>query len=119
MREQMILFDGEPALSNFYSDLSQVMDHSYHVDELFTFYSDWRQNGRLFVDYYVAKIYPVIPQTAQEDQEEAKENQAALRNAMVNLYCALDKMMSGAEIKRTVVHAAHCPIQQVVVITVR
>lgn len=118
MTDTIILLDGENACAKFYSDLSLVMDHSYDVDELFTFYEDWCRLGELFIDQYVRRIYPVFDGSMPEEREEAEDNQIALRNAMINLYCALDRLTPGLD-RRRVVHAAHCPDEQLITISVR
>lgn len=105
MSESTILLDGTTALKEFFSDLSQVLDHQYDIDELFMMYTDWCRRGSLFVDSYVTKIYPKYPTSAEEEQEEAVENQNALRNAMTNLYSALDRMTPGLD-RHRVIHAA-------------
>ncbi len=118
MAEKTILFEGERILKILLADLGQVMDHSYHVDELFTFYQDWCRRGETFVDKYVHQIYPIIPGSTPEEQEDTEDNQTALRNAMINLYCAMDRLIKGVD-RRRVVHAAHSHDEQVVSITLR
>ncbi|MCY1278094.1 hypothetical protein D9M68_20080 [compost metagenome] len=105
MSEITILLEGGSTLKQFNEDLGRVMDHHYHIDELFMMYVDWCKLGELFIDDYVKRMYPKFETSAQEEQDEAEDNQVALRNAMINLYCALDRMTPHLD-RRRVIHAA-------------
>jgi hypothetical protein len=118
MNETTILLDGVVAYKQFVDDLSRVMDHHYHVDELFMMYADWCRRGEVFVDSYVQRMYPIYPTSAQEEQDEAEDNQVALRNAMINLYCTLDQMTPHLD-RRGVVHAACNPDDGHIMVLVR
>lgn len=118
MAERNIIFDGADIHRDFLSDLSQVMDHSYVIDEMYSFYADWCRRGELAVDNYCKPLYPVYPGSAVEEQEDAKDNFIALRNAMINLYCAFDRATPGLD-RRSVVHAAYCPEEEALIIVLR
>lgn len=118
MAERNFMLDGLEVHQRFLSDLSQVMDHSYSIDEMYTFYADWCRRGELLVDEYAKRLYPVYPGSTREEKEDAQDNFIALRNAMINLYCALDRATPGLD-RRSVVHAAYFPEDETLIITVR
>jgi hypothetical protein len=123
MREITVLLEGGQTLKNLNEDLAKVMEHSYNTDELFMMYVDWCRRGDTFIDDFVKLIYPEYVAPDQEDPEEAAvdraalvalyesyaeeaaDNRVALRNAMINLYRALDIMTPHLD-RRRVIHAA-------------
>ncbi len=111
MAEKIILIDGKEIHEALLTDLAQVMDHSYDFDELFALYGDWCRRGEHFVDDYAGTLFPPIVADAVDDF-------IALRNAMINLYCAADRATRGLERYR-VIHMAYCPDDHVLAITVR
>jgi len=109
MAERVFVLDGKPIHDEFLSDLSQVMDHSYDIDEIYSLYGDWGRRGERFVDQFVGILFPA-------DVNDSAEDFIALRNAMINLYCALDRATHGLD-RRSIVHAAYSADDEALVIT--
>ncbi len=105
-----ILLDGEPIHRAFLSDLSQVMDHQYDIDEIYALYCDWCRRGELFVDDFAGQLFP-------PHLEDSGDDFIALRNAMINLYFALDRATPGLD-RRRVIHAAYIEDERVLVVTI-
>lgn len=119
MSESNLLFDGKVIYAQLIDDLSRVMIHSYDIDEIFKRYAEWSLQGERSVDEYCAPLFPILESDSQEEQEDSRDNHVALRNAMINLYCALDTATPGLD-RRTVVHASFHPDQdESLIITVR
>lgn len=118
MAERNMIFDGGELHAAFLGDLSQVMDHSYDIDEIYSFYADWCRRGEVAVDNYCKPLYPVFAGSAREEQEEAQDNFIALRNAMINLYCTIDRATPGLD-RRSVNHAAYFPGDEALIVVVR
>lgn len=118
MAERNLIFNGVQAHSEFLDDLSRVMDHSYVIDEIYSFYADWCRRGEVAVDNYCKPLYPVYVGSTLEEQEDAKDNFIALRNAMINLYCTIDRATPGLD-RRSVVHAAYYPEEEALIVVVR
>lgn len=108
MNETNFIFDGERIYEAFIQDISQVTEHQYNIDEIFMMYADWCRRGEMFVNHHARQLFPVIPGSSREEQEEAEDNYVALRNAMINLYCALDQLTKGLA-RHLVAHAAYLP----------
>lgn len=109
MADRIILLDGEHIHAAFLSDLSQVMDHQYNIDEIYCLYSDWCRRGERFVDEFAGQLFPPrLP--------ESGDDFVALRNAMINLYCAMDKATPGLD-RRHVAHAAYSEEHRALVLT--
>ena len=109
MAETTILIRGDLIYRELLNDLSQVMDHSYDLDEIFVHYRDWARRGEMFVDDFVLPMYPPSYEVKEDGVgKELVENEdfIALRNAMINLYCALDRAMPGLD-RRRVCHTAY------------
>jgi len=111
MAERTILLDGFQIHESFLIDLSQVMDHQYNIDEIYSLYGDWVRRGERFVDQVVGCMFP-------PDLVDSADDFIALRNAMINLYCAIDRATPGLD-RRSVMHAAYCTIDEALVITTR
>ncbi|MNN33296.1 hypothetical protein D3C81_1470500 [compost metagenome] len=118
MAERSFILEGHEIHQAFTSDLSQVMEHQYDIDEIYSLYPDWCRRGEGHVDAYARPLYPVFPGSAKEEQEEAEDNFIALRNAMINLYCAIDRATPGMD-RRSVVHAAYSPGDEALIVTTR
>ncbi|QTH80339.1 hypothetical protein PA10_00139 [Pseudomonas phage pPa_SNUABM_DT01] len=118
MAECNIILDGVDIHRRFLDDLSRVFDHQYDIDEVYALYPDWCRRGQIHVDAYARPLYPVFPGSAKEEQEEAEDNFIALRNAMINLYCAIDRATPGLD-RRSVVHAGFYPGEEALIITTR
>lgn len=99
MAETVILFDGRFLYSKFMDDLSRVMDHSYDIDEIFMLYPEWVRQKERFVDEFCSQLFPPVDQLTEDDF-------IALRNAMINLYCGIDRMTPGLD-PRNVTHVAY------------
>ncbi len=112
MAEQIILIDGRDIFTNFISDLAQVMDHSYDIDEIFSMYGDWSRRGEHFVNEFAASMFSPDPESDQADDF------IGMRNAMINLYCAVDQATRGLE-RHAVVHMAYSEQDEVFVVTTR
>jgi hypothetical protein len=109
MAERIILLDGEALHAAFLGDLSQVMEHQYDIDEIYCLYGDWCRRGELFVDEFVAQLFP-------PEVKETAEDFIALRNAMINLYCTIDRSTQGLD-RRSVTHAAYSEQDRALVLT--
>lgn len=118
MAERNMIFNGGEIHEAFLTDLSQVMDHSYVIDEMYSFYADWCRRGELAVDNYCKPMYPVYPGSTREEKEDAQDNFIALRNAMINLYCTIDRATPGLD-RRSVIHAAYYPDEEALIVVVR
>lgn len=115
MAETTAIIHGAGIYKNFLSDLSQVMDHSYDIDEIFVHYRDWVRRGELFVDDFVM---PMFPPSYNGKELIESEDYIALRNAMINLYCALDHATPGMD-RRRVCHAAYSEDDEAIIIVLR
>ncbi|MNP89030.1 hypothetical protein D3C85_14260 [compost metagenome] len=118
MAERTILIRGDGIYREFINDLSHVMDHSYDIDEIFVHYRDWTRRGEMFVDEFVLPMYPptFIPSPNGSSKVMVEnEDHIALRNAMINLYCALDRAMPGLD-RRRVCHTAYSEIDDVIIV---
>ena len=109
MAERMILIEGGSIYRQFIDDLSQVMEHAYDIDEIFSLYGDWVRQGERFVDEFAMGLYSA-------DKECPSDDFIGLRNAMLNLYCTLDTELPGLD-RRRVKHAAYSMNDEAVVIT--
>lgn len=118
MAERQIIISGKEIHDNFLADLSQVMDHSYVIGEIYTFYADWCRRGEIGVDGYVNPLYRVYSKSSREEQEDAQDNRIALRNAMINLYCTIDRSTPGLD-RHTVIHTAWYPDEESLIIVLR
>ncbi|MNO19217.1 hypothetical protein D3C76_89450 [compost metagenome] len=118
MADRSIILDGSWIHRQFLDNLSRVFDHQYDIDEIYAMYPDWCRRGQVHVDQYARPLYPVFPGSAKEEQEEAEDNFIALRNAMIDLYCAFDRATPGLD-RRSVVHAAYCPSDEALIISTR
>lgn len=121
MAETTILIRGDSIYKELLNDLSQVMDHSYDLDEIFVHYRDWTRRGELFVDEFVLPMYPptyVSNEAGTGNVPVENEDFIALRNAMINLYCALDKATPGMD-RRRVCHTAYSHQDESIIVVVR
>ena len=119
MSERSLLFDGREIYKALLDDLSRVMDHSYNIDDIFKGYGHWCKEGERSVDEYCVPLFFFSPGDSAEEIEDSRDNHVALRNAMINLYCALDKATPGLD-RRTVLDASFHPDQdESLIITVR
>lgn len=110
MRDDIILLDGSLIYSEFISDLSQVMEHVYDIDEVFALYGEWVRQGERFVDEFAMGLYEANPSDPCDDY-------IAMRNAMINLYCRLDTTLSGLD-RRKVRHAAYSGKHETVAVSI-
>jgi len=111
MAEQIILIDGRDIYTDFIDDLSRLMDHSYDFDEIFSLYGDWARRGEHFVDEFAGGLFP-------PDLSETADDFVGLRNAMINLYCAVDRATRGLD-RRSIAHMAYSEPDETIVITAR
>lgn len=119
MAERNLLFNGHDIYAQLLDDLSRVMVHAYDIDEIFKQYAAWSTDGEGSVDAYCIPLFPILQSESAEEQEDARDNRVALRNAMINLYCALDASMPGLD-KHTVLYASFHPDQdESLIVTVR
>lgn len=120
MAEQTIIIRGREIYQNFIEDLSHVMDHSYDIDEIMANYCNWTRRGELFVNEFVLPMYPPTYRPREGGGTEVVEadDYIALRNAMINLYCALDRETPGLD-RRRVYHAAYSEIDDAIIILLR
>lgn len=121
MGEQAALIRGEVIFQNFINDLSQMMDHSYDIAEIVMLYRDWARRGELFVNEFVLPMHP----PSYRPREDGKGTECieaddfiALRNAMINLYCALDAATPGLD-RRRIYHAAYSEQDETFIILLR
>lgn len=119
MSERNLLFDGSAIYRALLDDLSRVMDHSYDIDEIFKRYVNWCKIGEGSVDDYCWPLFRLPSSSPEEDLEDSRDNHVALRNAMINLYCALDTATPGLD-RQTVSHVSfHLDQDESLIITVR
>lgn len=111
MAERIFLIDGKTIYDNFLSDLSQLMDHSYDFDEVISLYGDWCRRGEVFVNDLAGGLFP-------PDVAESADDFIALRNAMINMYCAVDRATPGLT-RHRVMHMAFCESNETLLITTR
>jgi len=116
MADRVIVLNGGGLYHGFTEDLAQMLDHQYDVDEIYLRYADWCRRGEMSVNEYTQLLFP-INTTAQADNQ-IEDDHVALRNAMINLYCAIDRNTPGLD-RRSVLHAAYCTIDEALVITTR
>lgn len=83
LKEDYILIPGKDIYDSLMNDLSQVMDHSYDLEEIFLLYSEWIYSKEDFVNEFARDQYGLEPGADDDDY-------IGLRNAMINLYCSID-----------------------------
>lgn len=115
MTERSLLFEGKVFHDTLLADLAYVMDHSYDIDEIYTFYVDWCKYGEDAVDTFAKAHYSIYKGSSKEEQEDAQDNFIALRNAMINLYCSIDRATFGLE-RHTVKHALYYPDEEALIV---
>lgn len=111
MDDTIVLIQFSEQHQCFIDDLTQVMDHSYDIDEIYLLYPDWVKKKMSHVDEYCGMLFPPTVKESEDDF-------IALRNAITNLYCAIDRTVTHLG-NRCITHVAFDDPEGVLAVSIR